>query len=215
MEIEIKLDADNTVFTADTHFGHFNIIQYSIRPFASTGEMDELMFTHLKEADEAGKIIVHLGDFVWNDSFLKKQSWRPKGDHHIFYGNHDKNGYGTGEYVDLYKQWFKHIHSSPFSWRTSYLKVQIGSTPVLLSHEPQKKLHGCHYNLYGHHHNNMMNRPHEFVDDYGWLFGNRKYINVGVDLTDFKPVSFDNAKKLPIPTKELLNEKKVKGAAST
>ena len=32
-----------TYFTADQHFGHFNIIRLSHRPFASLDEMNEAM----------------------------------------------------------------------------------------------------------------------------------------------------------------------------
>ena len=34
-----------TYFTADQHFGHFNIIRLSHRPFASLEEMNESMIT--------------------------------------------------------------------------------------------------------------------------------------------------------------------------
>lgn len=30
-------------FTADTHFGHYNVIRFCDRPFASAEEMDEAM----------------------------------------------------------------------------------------------------------------------------------------------------------------------------
>lgn len=57
----LSFDPQRTWLTADTHFGHGNIIRYCKRPFASVEEHDRALmgaFAHLTEKDT----IIHLGD---------------------------------------------------------------------------------------------------------------------------------------------------------
>lgn len=52
-------------FTADTHFGHANIIRYCKRPFASAAEMDEVLLRHINERVGVEDVLYHLGDFLF------------------------------------------------------------------------------------------------------------------------------------------------------
>ncbi len=199
----VKASVGQSVFTSDTHFGHANIIKYSERPFTFPDifVMDSLMLQHMKEADDAGKIIFHCGDFVFNPKTLLETSWRPTGKHYIILGNHDKNADQKGKYRKLYREFFTNIVGESKTWRNNSLLLQLDNIRLLLSHEPQKRFDWAQYNIYGHHHNNMYRNPQMFIDDYDWIFNNDKYLNAGVDLTNFKPVSFDELLLIPKPQK--------------
>ena len=59
-----------TYFTADQHFGHFNIIRLCQRPFASLEEMDEVMLAKwnakVKDSDRV---------FILGDLFFRAQEF--------------------------------------------------------------------------------------------------------------------------------------------
>ena len=50
-------------FTADTHFGHANIIRYCKRPFTSVEEMDQTLINNINELVQTEDTLYHLGDF--------------------------------------------------------------------------------------------------------------------------------------------------------
>ena len=60
-------------FTSDFHFGHFNIIRYCNRPFASTEEMDALIADRMNAHVKPNDTLYFLGTFAW--AALKR--WRP------------------------------------------------------------------------------------------------------------------------------------------
>lgn len=53
-----------TYLTADTHFGHENIIKYCDRPFSSVAEMNEQLITNINEVVSSKDRLVILGDIV-------------------------------------------------------------------------------------------------------------------------------------------------------
>ena len=50
--------------TADHHFGHANIIEYTNRPFASVEEMDAALIAAWNERVTDYDLVYHLGDFT-------------------------------------------------------------------------------------------------------------------------------------------------------
>ena len=52
-------------FTADTHFGHENVIQFDKRPFSSASEMDEEMIKRWNNKVGKGDLVYVLGDMIW------------------------------------------------------------------------------------------------------------------------------------------------------
>ena len=53
-----------TWFTADTHFGHANVIRYCERPFASVQEMDDVLIENWNYIIKPKDTVYHLGDFT-------------------------------------------------------------------------------------------------------------------------------------------------------
>lgn len=203
--MKIRFKSSEVVFTSDTHFGHANIIKYCDRPFEfpETVEMDMIMMGGFMDYDALGKTLIHLGDFVFNPSYVRDCGWRPGGKHILILGNHDRYANDGGQYRSLYQEFFTDILGTSYEWRTFSKQIWVDDIPILLSHEPQRDLKGCKYNIYGHHHNNMIRDPARFSPDYDWLFGSLNHINVGVELTEYRPVSFSEALNLPRPEKPL------------
>ena len=52
----------NIYFTADTHYGHANIIGYSTRPFENVTEMNDALVDRFNAVWTPGAILYHLGD---------------------------------------------------------------------------------------------------------------------------------------------------------
>lgn len=55
-------DLNNTFVTADTHFGHTNIIKFCDRPFESVDEMDRVLIDNHNKVVGSNDIVWHLGD---------------------------------------------------------------------------------------------------------------------------------------------------------
>jgi calcineurin-like phosphoesterase family protein len=195
--------SEDCVFISDTHFGHANIIKYCERPFEfpHTGEMDALMLNGLQQADEMGKTIFHMGDFLFNPENLLKSKWRPKGDHYIILGNHDKHADKDGKYRKLYREFFTNIIGHSRQWRMNSFYMNLDNRRLVLSHEPQRHLGWAQYNIYGHHHNNMIRHTDRFTNEYDWLFGRDTHFNAGVELTNYRPVTYDELTQIPRPKK--------------
>ena len=185
---------DKFVFVSDTHFNHLNIIKYCERPFNTVWYMNETMRANLEALDEEGFRIVHCGDMFFGKPGAVKLNFKHPENHIFIYGNHDDFE------PDVYKKWFGTVHGMRETWKKHWMKLALpDGTNVLLSHEPQQDLHGCDYNLYGHHHNNMTRYPEKFVTDYPWLFGSKRHINVGVELTGYTALPLEELIKLPQP----------------
>lgn len=203
-----EFNSNDIVFTSDSHFDHQRIIEYCQRPFQNMDIMNARMLESFIEADEAGKTIFHMGDFTFGDKFLKNCGWRPKGDHYIILGNHDKRAGETGPLRKLYHEFFTYIIGTPVTWKINEYSIYVDDVDVILvlSHEPQKN-HIPNWggrsaiNVYGHHHNNMHRNPELFTKDYDWLFGNENYRNVSVELTDYKTITYNEILNLQVPQK--------------
>jgi calcineurin-like phosphoesterase family protein len=160
-------------FTADTHFGHTNIIKYCDRPFKTANEMDETIIKNWNAIVQPGDLVYHLGDFA----FVKKPNdvdnilRRLNGQVHIVFGGHDKVARRADGFAS-----------------TSDLKtIHFGDTIFSLCHYAMRiwnKSHYGAYHLYGHSHGSLPDDPNALSCD------------VGVDCWDFTPVSVDQIKKV-------------------
>lgn len=167
-------------FTADTHFNHTNIIEYSARPFSSLEEMTEKLIENWNMRVKPGDTVYHLGDFALsygekhreliNDLLadLNGQKW-------LITGNHDRKE------VTSNRRWVKVLDYCE-------IKVDLGGEHkqrIVMCHYAMRVWNQCHrgaWMLHGHSHGNL-------VDVGG------KTMDVGVDCHRYAPISIDDVAK--------------------
>jgi len=161
-------------FTADTHFGHANIVRYIPRPFQTVDEMNEELIKRWNKRVGKKDMVYHLGDFCFKSRYedSRNSKWtfqdyleQLNGTVILFEGNHDPPN------VDGYPL-----------WRDAVIQTKIGA--VYCSHHPGigvpmdiKKLFHGHAHLHG---------PVINIDRW-----NKTFVDVGVDHHDYYPISID------------------------
>lgn len=82
-----------TWLTADHHFGHRRVIEYTKRPFISVEEMDKTMIERWNEVVAPEDLVYHLGDFGFGtEAELEIILARLNGQKFLIRGNHDRAG---------------------------------------------------------------------------------------------------------------------------
>lgn len=156
-------------FTADTHFGHANIIKHCSRPFMDADEMNREMTRLWNERVNQDDLVYHLGDFAFRGKDPLSYRSRLNGRIIFIVGNHDKRR-------DIENAGFESIHD--------LLQVSIDGTPIVLCHYAMRVWNKSHHgalHLYGHSH--------------GTLPGTNQSLDVGVDCWGFQPVSLHEIKE--------------------
>lgn len=158
----------NIWFTADTHFGHANIIKPHMcdRPFKDIQEHDEMLIANWNKCVRPNDAIYHLGDFSF-DRKPQHVARRLLGRKYLIRGNHDH-----------FKQ--SHLMHSYFEWVKDYHSLKINKQKFILFHYPIRNWHHCYkgaIHLFGHSHGDS--------EDYG------RSTDVGVDCWDYAPVHID------------------------
>jgi len=159
---------------ADTHFDHGNIIKYCDRLFNNAQEMNKFMVNNWNNTVGPKDTVYHLGDWSFGRGSRSPNYWRKKLHGHILSvkGGHDRKTRGMR-----------------FS---GYRVLRYGGYSFLLVHDPDKKPFDWHgWVIHGHKHNNHMR-------NYPFINGERKTINVSVELVGYKPVSIDSLISLDI-----------------
>jgi calcineurin-like phosphoesterase family protein len=91
-------------FTADTHFGHRNVIPYCKRPYADVEEMDAAMIQLWNETVKPDDIVYHLGDFAFGPQVrIREVISQLNGYKTLVMGNHDKKTVGWWEDAGFHK----------------------------------------------------------------------------------------------------------------
>lgn len=79
-------------FTADTHFGHSNIIKYCARPFADAGAMTASLVERWNAVVAKEDTVYHLGDFSFYDPARSAEVLSSlNGKKILILGNHDRS----------------------------------------------------------------------------------------------------------------------------
>lgn len=164
-------------FTADTHFGHQNIIKYCGRPFRCTREMDETMIENWNRVVGPEDTVYHIGDFMLGPRQRSKELLaRLAGKRKVLIrGNHDRTADAMRE-IGFYE----------VLDRMPYIARQGGwGRPILLVHNPNDiDIHHGMPVLCGHVHEKWLRRG--------------RCINVGVDVWGFTPQRLDTILNAPI-----------------
>lgn len=154
-------------FTADTHFGHKNILQYEAahRPFKTIEEHDAELVKRWNSVVSPKDIVYHLGDFAFgvkNIAIAAELNGRKR----LVMGNHDC--YPADEYLKYFDRVFGSIYYKHY----------------ILSHIP---LHPNHarvmVNIHGHLHSRKVVEATHPTDPI--------YVCVSVEQTDLAPISYD------------------------
>lgn len=160
----------NTWFTADTHFGHANIIRYCHRPFGDVAEMNEAIIANWNKVVAPNDIIYHLGDFAFgrDDEDFDRYFKRLSGCIIFVKGNHDRLAWRN--------------RTKFYTFSDSYREIECRGQDITLTHYAMRVWNKSHYgawNLFGHSHGTLPDDP------------NARAIDVGVDSHNFTPISFD------------------------
>lgn len=154
---------------SDHHFGHANMLNFRrtdgtpLRPgFRDVDEMDEVMVALWNDAIAPQDHVYHLGDFAMSGANLDKFAPRLNGVKRLIRGNHDMES--TNRYI---KHGFREIYGS------------LVRGHLLLTHYP------VHPDSIGKHLANVHGHIHANKGPAG------RYINVSVEVVDYKPVLLD------------------------
>ena len=163
-----------TFFTSDTHFDDPYSIEYFQRPFESVDEMNRVMVDKWNSVVTENDTVYHLGDFTLDGmSHFMKWVSQLNGNIKILPGSHDQ-------------PWLKDFVGSQ--------KVQVIQPlvsvdfPELTTGNAPQVLVLCHYSLQVWDRSNH-GSWHLFGHSHGKLKGMGLSFDVGVDCTEFEPLS--------------------------
>jgi len=162
-------------FTADTHFGHANVVKMCQRPFPDVEAMNEAMIAAWNDRVGGNDTVYIVGDMFFRcenpESILK----RLKGKKRLIAGNHDGSWMGK---VEL---------SRYFISVDLYLEISDGAHALTLCHYPLLtwKHAKKSYMVHGHIHTNTD------ADFWPLLRVRDNVLNAGVDINRYMPVTFD------------------------
>ena len=170
-------------YTADTHFGHENVVSFCDRPFRSASHMDGVMIENMWKVVQPDDELWIIGDFAFGppskDPAYLEQIFNqlPGAKKHLIVGNHDRELTQALEWASV--SHIVEVPDGPKRQRNTLCHYPM----ITWNHARREALQ-----LFGHVHNN-------------WK-GSRNSINVGVDVWEFMPVKFEDiarrAKKLPV-----------------
>lgn len=189
--------------TADTHFGHKRIGELAGRLHVDVHEGDALLKARWVERVHAGDEVYILGDLAMGDfrQSLELVASLP-GRKRLIPGNHDR-----------VHPVYKGSPAKRSEWRTAYEEAGL----EVLALEAELDLGGglivraSHFPYEGDHSEHDRHVDWRPVDDGRWLVHGHvhelwkvkdRMVNVGVDVWDYAPVSFDEVRSLIIEEEE-------------
>ncbi len=114
-------------FTADTHFGHVNILKYCDRPFDTIEAHDEALVENWNARVDRGDTVYHLGDFALCAAPIAESLLRRlHGSIQLIRGNHDRKPSG-------------------FAVVRDYTEIKRAGQRIVLSHYPFRTWNAMHH----------------------------------------------------------------------
>ena len=203
-----------TWFTADTHFGHANIIKYCARPFLTEQERQRAA-TDARGPWRVSDATVRRHD----DGILEAINSRVEPDDDLWilgdfcWGRHDEAALYRERIAcrNVHLVWGNHDHRSIERLFGSCIEqgmITVEGQPIWLNHYParswDRRFHGS-WHLYGHVHGRLTAQ-----DEANPTMLTR---DVGVDACDYRPSSFDDLSRYMGPRVEAFDAAKKSGAS--
>lgn len=169
-------------FTADTHFGHKNVIKYCNRPYETVNQMNNALIENWNNSVEPEDVVFHLGDFAFLQDSTEIIN-ALNGKIYLIPGNHDKQIVGQSN----------NVFNPPDGLTTKFrimeplldvdIQVEDEKLRLVLCHYAMRVWNKSHYgaiHLYGHSHGTLPDDPNSLSMD------------VGVDCHNYSPISLDD-----------------------
>jgi calcineurin-like phosphoesterase family protein len=176
----------NIFFISDTHFRHANMLNFiahdghPIRSFGSVWEMDECMIERWNQVVKPSDHIYHLGDVaMMRPRYIRHTLERLNGHKRLVRGNHDI--YKTKEYLEF----FDEIYGIRVLDRMLFTHIPVH--PLSIGR--------FHANVHGHIHRNPDYPPVIRTDAVTQEVRCQPYINISVEVMDYRPISLEDLKK--------------------
>jgi calcineurin-like phosphoesterase family protein len=156
-----------TLFTADTHFGHAEVIPYFRRPFRNLGEMTRTIIANWNRVVKPADLVYFLGDLGMGDGLLDIFN-QLHGYKILILGNHDTEKIINFPWMDVSKE----------------LLVTVQDQDIWLSHHPQPSWP-----------NKEKGTWHFYAHVHGRGRLNGLSIDVGLDCWKFYPITLEQIKR--------------------
>jgi calcineurin-like phosphoesterase family protein len=162
-------------FTADNHFSHHNIIEICNRPFKNIHKMENVLIDRYNERVTNNDTCYFIGDFYWGRNVIELERIvkRLNGKKHLILGNHDK--LNPFDYVNA---GFLSVHTALDLSLEFHKEGDRIRNNFILCHDPCAAITNKNRIWIGGHLHNLTK-----------AMGN--FINAGVDVWDYKPVSLE------------------------
>lgn len=172
-------------FYSDPHFGHYNIIDYALRPYRTSDEMDDALVANYNAVVDPNDVVCWLGDCALGSVEKAKATMgRLNGRRILVLGNHDRT---AGVMAGLGFELVMREAVIRISGRTCRLHHYPYAPPRNNSREKrQQHRHPVRRKgevlIHGHTHTN--DKAHDGM------------IHVGVDAWDYRPVPYEAVAEL-------------------
>lgn len=189
----MRYEKQNLFFISDYHIGHKNIMKYDGRPFADLDEMHHELIKRWNAVVGDDDIVYYLGDLAFcRDETIKWFLSSLRGEINYIIGNHDKmrSIAKLGRFNKIY-EYGTEIFIKDDDIKSA--RHSQGYQQIILSHYPILSWNRAHYgsfHLHGHCHGSMMKDP-----NYKFFY-DRKVMDVGCNLLDYTPASYQQIKEV-------------------